>query len=623
MVLKRLRNTRWAFWPTLSYFGGMALLLAAERIIAAPGPLRSTLRVAAAAAVLVALAARIQRALAGGRPARRVELLFSAGYAVGCVAVALPLGSNSPFAASAWPILWLGSAVPLVLVELSLASAVPGQPTTDGRIGAAAQSGLEMVLILTTVVALNFLASSTEKHVDLSYLQATRPSLTLTQMAARLPEPVEVRVFYPEIHEVRERLMAYFDELRRAGAKLEVAFLDEAIDHAAAVRYRVQGNGTVVVARENRVVPIALGLEWEVAKRQLEDFDSQLQWAINKVSRTRKVYFISGHGEADTGKDANRDSGPRVENPLKGIHLNSPDEPDDSSLRFTELHKLLRSQGYEVDQLGATGLVSAVPKDAAAVFLVAPSSALFAEEIAELRRYLGGGGRLVVFLDPDRSTNNLEELLGAYRVRFVPQVLANEYLHMRKTSTPSDNTLLVTNSYSTHPSALTISRSPSTFRMLFARSGYLEEIPSATGGSPSVVYFTIHADSQTFADLNANYQFDPPSELRRPYELAAAVVGRGNSESHREFRMLVYADVDFISDALLTNPGNRQAILDALSYLTMDEAIPFTTSISDPMIRHTQQQDKAWFYSVSFGIPVLVLVGGMVSIRRPRRRSSP
>ncbi|HEX4803769.1 MAG TPA: Gldg family protein [Myxococcaceae bacterium] len=620
MVLNRLRNARWAFWPTLSYFGGMALLLAAERIIAAPGPMRSTLRVAAAAAVLVALAARIQMALAGGRPGRRVELLFCTAYAVGCIAVALPLASDSPLAASAWPILWLGSAVPLVLVELSLASAAPGQPATDGRIGAAAQSGLEMVLTLTAVVALNFLASSTEKHVDLSYLQATRPSLALTQIAARLPEPVQVRVFYPEIHEVRQRLVAYFGELKRLGAKLDVAFLDEAIDHAAAVRYRVQGNGTVVVAKDNRMVPITLGLEWEVAKRQLEDFDSQLQWAINKVSRSRKVYFISGHGEADTGKDVNRESGPRVENPLKGIHLNTPDEMVDPSRRFTELHKLLRSQGYEVDQLGTTGLVSAVPKDAVAVFLVAPSSPLFAEEIAELRRYFDGAGRLLVFLDPDRSTN-LEELLGAYRVRFVPQVLANEYLHMRKTSTPSDNTLLVTNSYSTHPSALTISRSPSTFRMLLARSGYLEEIPTATGGSPWVVYFTIHADPQTFADLNGNYQFDPPSELRRPYELAAAVVGRGNSEVRRESRMLVYADVDVISDALMTNPGNRQAIMDALSYLTMDEAIPFTTSISDPMIRHTQQQDKVWFYSVSFAIPVLVLVGGMASLRRPTRRS--
>jgi hypothetical protein len=85
--------------------------------------------------------------------------------------------------------------------------------------------------------------------------------------------------------------------------------------------------------------------------------------------------------------------------------------------------------------------------------------------------------------------------------------------------------------------------------------------------------------------------------------------------------MLVYADVDVISDALMTNPGNRQAIMDALSYLTMDEAIPFTTSISDPMIRHTQQQDKVWFYSVSFAIPVLVLAGGMASLRPPRRRS--
>jgi len=71
----------------------------------------------------------------------------------------------------------------------------------------------------------------------------------------------------------------------------------------------------------------------------------------------------------------------------------------------------------------------------------------------------------------------------------------------------------------------------------------------------------------------------------------------------------------------MSNPGNRQAILDALAYVSMDEEIPLTVATADPMIRHTQQQDKVWFYSVSFGIPVIVLVGGLGSIRR-RRKSS-
>jgi hypothetical protein len=621
VALSKLRNL-WAFWPTLSYFAGMVLLLVAERIVGTPGIARAGLRAAAVLALGVALAGRLGRAKSRSGDARRVELVFALGYAVGCAAILLPILSDSLVAASLWPVLWLGSAVPMILMELSLGSTVPSQPAADGRIGAAAQSGLEMVLILTTVVAVNFFASSTEKRVDLSYLQETRPSLTVTQVAARLKEPVEIRVFYPEIHEVRDRLVGYFAELRRSGSKLDIAFLDEAIDHAAALKYRVQGNGVVVVARENRLVPITLGLDWDVAKRQLEDFDTQLQWALNKVSRSRKVYFATGHGEADDGRDPTGASGPRIENPLKGINLNTPDNAPDSSQKFTELHKLLRSQGYEVDQLGALGVVSQVPKDAVAVFLMAPSSALFPEEISALRRYLDQGGRLLVFLDPDRSTN-LEELLTPYRVRFVPRVLANEYVHMRKNSQPSDNVNLVTNAYSTHPAVLTVSRSPNHFRMLFGRSGYLEEIPAATGGSPAVVYFIVHAEAQTFADLNGNYQFDPPAELRRPYELAAAVAGNSKADSGREFRMLVYADLDLVSDALLTNPGNRQAILDAMSYATMDEAIPFTTSMSDPVIRHTQQQDKVWFYSVSFGIPVLVLAGGMASIRRPRKRSSP
>ncbi len=621
MALSRLSAARWPFWPTVSYFAGMVLFLVADRIVATPGIARTSLRAAAAVALALALAARARQGMSRGGDARRFELVVTFGYAIGCAAIGLSLVSRSALAASLWPILWLGSALPIVLMEISLASTVAGIPARDGRIGAAAQSGVEMVLILTTVVALNFFAANTEKQVDLSYLQETRPTVTMTQIAARLKETVEVRVFYPELHEVRDRLAGYFEELRRSGSKLDVAFLDEAIDHAAALRYRVQGNGVVVIAKDNRTVPIALGLEWSVAKRQLEDFDTQLQWAINKVSRSRKVYFVTGHGEADDGLDPTNASGPRIENPLKGINLNTPDEAQGSIHKFTELHRLLRSQGYEVGQLGTGGVVSQVPKDAAAVFLIAPSSALFPEEISELRRYVDQGGRLLVFLDPDRPTR-LEELLSPYRLRFVPHVLANEYVHMRRNSQPSDNLNLVTNSYSTHPAVITVSRNANNFRMLFVRSGFLEEIPAAAGGSRAVVYFIVHAEGQTFADLNGNYQFDSPAELRRPYELAAVVAGNSKTNSGREFRMVVYADLDVVSDALLTNPGNRQAMLDAMSYATMDEVIPFTTSMSDPVIRHTQQQDKVWFYSVSFGIPVLVLAGGLASVRRPRRRSS-
>jgi len=166
---------------------------------------------------------------------------------------------------------------------------------------------------------------------------------------------------------------------------------------------------------------------------------------------------------------------------------------------------------------------------------------------------------------------------------------------------------------------MTVSRDVNSFRMLFTRAGYLEEIPSDGTGS-AIVYFFVHADPQTFADRNGNYVFDPPTESRRAYELAAAVVS--NPNQGLESRMLVYADVDVVSDSLMSNPGNRQAILDALAYTSMDEEIPLTVAAADPMIRHTQQQDKVWFYSVSFGIPVVVLVGGLGSIRRGRRRSS-
>jgi len=618
MALIKLLRIRATIWPTLSYFAAMALLLISERIIAQPGAPRTALRAGAVLALTFALAARGWLLWKERGDARRFDLWIGLAYLVGCAAVVLQaLSGEAVIAQAVWPLLWLGSALPIVLMEMSLASTSRGEGPDDGRVRAAAQSGVQMVLVLATVAALNYVAANTERKVDLSFLQDTRPSTAMVQLSSTLKEPLEVRVFYPELHEVRQRLRHYFEELKRNGAKLDVVFLDEAIDHAAALKYRALANGIVVVAKDNRRVPIEVGLDWDVAKRQLQDFDAQLQWAVNKVARSRKIYFVTGHGETDVGKEAPK-GGVRIENPLKGIELHTRDKGPDSTRSFAELHRLLRTQGYDLDQLGTLGVVRKIPEDAVAVFLVGPSMPMFADEVQELRRYLDNGGRLFVFLDPD-GASNLEELLTPYRIRFVPQVLANEYVHMRKTSQPSDNANLVTTSFSTHPAVMTVSRDVNSFRMLFTRAGYLEEIPSDGTGS-AIVYFFVHADPQTFADRNGNYVFDPPTESRRAYELAAAVVS--NPNQGLESRMLVYADVDVVSDSLMSNPGNRQAILDALAYTSMDEEIPLTVAAADPMIRHTQQQDKVWFYSVSFGIPVVVLVGGLGSIRRGRRRSS-
>ncbi len=581
MALIRALRVRPAIWPTLAYFGAMGLLLVSERIIAEPGILTSALRAIAVAGLGIAIGARAWRIWTGRADTRRFEAWIGIAYLSGCTSLLIcALGGESGLARGVWPMLWLGSALPIVLMEMSLASTAPSQVANDGRISTAAQSGLQIVLVLITVLALNYVASNTERKVDLSFLQDTRPSTAVLQLGARLKEPVEVRVFYPQLHEVRDRLRGYFEELKRSGAKLDVAFLDEAIDHAAALKYRVQGNGLVVVAKENRRVPIELGLDWDVAKRQLQDFDAQLQWAINKVARSRKLYFVTGHGEADTGREVGPPKGTRIENPLKGIALHTKDTGPGSTRTFAELHKLLRTQGYDLDQLGTLGVLGQIPKNAVAVFLVGPSSPLF------------------------------------------PEVLANDYVHMRKSSEPSDNARLVTTSFSTHPAVMTVSRDPNSYRMLFTRAGYLEEIPPTEGSSGATVFFMVHADPQTWADHNGNYSFDPPAETRRPYELAAAAVGRSSADQEGEPRLLVYADVDVVSDSLLGNPGNRQAILDALAYASMDEEIPITVSASDPMVRHTQQQDKVWFYSVSFGIPVLVLIGGLGSIRRPRKRNS-
>src|SRR5690606_12621576 len=85
-------------------------------------------------------------------------------------------------------------------------------------------------------------------------------------------------------------------------------------------------------------------------------------------------------------------------------------------------------------------------------------------------------------------------------------------------------------------------------------------------------------------------------------------------------RAVVFADADLAGNLILRNQGNLLLVLDALSWLSGDEAITGTVeSEADVRITHRKDEDRIWFYGSSMLVPASVLAVGLLYTRRSRR----
>ena len=262
-----------------------------------------------------------------------------------------------------------------------------------------------------------------------------------------------------------------------------------------------------------------------------------------------------------------------------------------------------------------------VPGDAAAVLAIGPTKNFLPEEIDSLKRYFERGGRLLLALEAEQGPN-FKELLRPTGVSFVPTLLANDQVYYRRSNQLSDRTIIITASYSSHPSVTSLSQLGPRAPFVLVGSGYLEEDKDKPQGLS--IDFTVRALPTTWNDLNRNCLFDPPSEVRKAWQLAAAVTQRkaGSQKPEEEARAIVLADAAALTDVVFENPGNAYYALDGVRWLLGEEATAGpTVSETDLPVEHTRKQDVFWFYSTIFVVPAAVLGAGFWVTARRRRRA--
>jgi hypothetical protein len=667
-------------WVLGLYLGGLVLVYAGERVFSG---LEKGAGIVTALGVLGVAASTVLRfspRFRGGGDRRSIEQQLAVLSAVGVTGLFLyllttPWGVDNLLVGKlaeatrpkalellnvAWIVLVVLATLPMVFAETALWPMRRAERPESRRVRAAIGAGLTLALAAVYGTLFVYAASGVKLNVDFSYFKTSRPSESTRKLAQSLSDPVRVVAFFPRVSEVRPEIERYLDELKPSAPKLQIELQDRLLAPKLAKELRATQDGVIVLSRGTTTQNIVVGVEMPAAKAKLKTLDRDFQEQLTKLARTRRTAYLSvGHGELNEAKTAGAD--------------------DPSARSGTIIRTLLQRQNYLVKDLGlAQGLGRDVPDDADVVLVIGPTEAFAQEELASLKRYLDRHGKLYMALDADAfSTKDivtadqlepaakpagsakpaasaapsasaavpapavsgpLSDLAALVGLTYSTDILTNEKMHVRLRNDDSDRTRLITQSFSSHASVSTLSRSSGRAGVAFFGAGGLEKARGAT----QKMDFAVRSPAGTFADRNKNYALDKDqNEKQLTFNLAVAINGpeakkdeppkdakdakkddAKKKSNPDEMRAFVLADSDALGDFVMAqDPYNQLMFVDSMRWLVGEESFagPPNTE-EDQRIQHTKQQDLNWFYATIFGAPSLILVLGLTLGRRFRAR---
>ena len=659
-------NTRVSTTGPLSsglLFVGLIAILIGQRIL---GGVESGVLLTWGGAALVAtgFAVRVAAWVRSSGVVRRVEsrlIIAQAGVLVALGLYALTtrtgldllgtadaeIGRAALIGTVAWVCVMTIAATALAFMEFTYLRMPLAVSVEVGRISAAGRAGVSLACALVFLFSINHIASQKDIRRDLSYLKTTRVGGSTLAMVDRLDTPVRVVLFFPQVNDVLEQIRPYFDELAARSPRLRVEILDHALAPELARDYKVRDNGTVLLVREGDeeapaidakppAVPkqagklasqtIEVGSKLEDARKRLRTLDASFQKAFAQlVQPGRKLYFTTGHREFS-------------EKLAPG---------DDTGDGLRDMNGVLGRFHVEAETLGAAqGLAADVPAGAGAVAVIGPREPFLAEEADTLLRYVRGGGRLVVMVDP-KVDSGLGPLLDGLGLQLHDGVIASKRHFMRRTASNADRSIVYSNRYSSHPTVTSASLNASQVATFVYGAGALERRKGELPPPRPQIVFPLRTAADAWRDLDGDFEQGKDEAAGQQNLIAAVtvpVVARGtvdsgtvdsngnipaagrsapgeSAELAAEGRVVVIGDGDFVTDKLFRNPGNLLIFVDSLRWLIGDEAVSTDlASEEDIPIEHSREADKWWFYLTTFAVPLPLVGVGMWTARRRRRK---
>jgi ABC-type uncharacterized transport system involved in gliding motility auxiliary subunit len=493
-------------------------------------------------------------------------------------------------------VLWIGGNL-LVGIGLMLAAAFrdldalrarmsSGEARRAGKYGSSAIAATLLSIAILGMLA--FLSTRYHKRFDWSEQQVHSLSSQSLGLLEGLDQDVEVTAFYAalDVGAARDLLERY----AYASPRFRVTYADpnERPDllERAGVSAQDLGEG---------LVHVQLGAE-SVQLREVTE--EKLTNALVKLTRggEKTVYFLEGHNERPVDGEAGG--------------------TEDALGRAAEA---LRNENYRVEKLLLASR-GEVPDDADVVIAAGPTRPVLEAEHAALRRYVEGGGALLVLLDPRAKTDLVDDVRG-WGVDVGDDVVVDRALALfgQATSPFADR-------YDAHHEITRDMREPALFHMV-------RSVRNADGGPFTELVFTGEA-SWAERDLERFFSAGEAElddgDLKGPVPVAVAGIlpkpaapetpppAEGEPEpaaaADGGARIAVFGDVDFASNELIEAYRNRDLFVNTVNWLMGDvEAISIRPAVSRASRFQLSQEQFLQIRTLSiFVLPQLLAVLGVI-----------
>ncbi len=456
--------------------------------------------------------------------------------------------------------------------------------------------GFMVALLFFLFIMVNFIGGRHYKRWDVSSHQISALSEQTERLLANSAGLPQIIVFYSIGDPVYPMLKDLIDEYTYRNRSLRVTFIDPEQDPAQAQRivnkYSLEERNVVIVSQDERYkilaeadlveydyTPMTYGEDPRIHAFKAED---ALTSALIHVSQDAPptVWFTKGHGE----------------------HV-----LDDAGVEgLTTVKQSLTSKNNIVE---AVTLVerTEIPKEVTTIVIAGPTRRFLPHEIQLLRSYLEDGGKLCVLIDPLTETG-LEGLLAEWGIGLAPDIVVDPSQRLPFVS--ASNVMITT--YTQHPIVSKMKTLVTLFPLI---RSVLPIVPAPKGIKVDHLALTSPEGwGETSVD-NELFEFNTIEDVPGPVTVAAAV-----EQEDGNARIVVIGDSDFITNAQVTNVGNRDFFQGSVLWLLEQEHLIGISPkpLEQIQLQLTEKELNKIQWLGMLGLPVCFLLAGLLVTWRRR-----
>ena len=422
--------------------------------------------------------------------------------------------------------------------------------------------------VLAILVVINYLGFQHKKRFDLTSEKLYTLSDQTKKIASGLKQDISIVRFSKTPD---PRVDEFMGEYKSLSAHVKFQNVDPQEKPDVAKEYGAQHIGDIVVASGPRKQTLETTPESGIDE---EDLTS----AILKVTRDKQktICFVTGHGEKALGET--------------------------QAGGYSTADQGLKKEGFNTTSVNLVSQ-NGVPSDCDVLVINGPTQAYFPQETAMVEKYLNGGGKALIEVDPEVDPK-LDQILQSWNINAGNNVVIDASGMGRLLGAGPGIPLVV--DYGVSPITKNLER-----HMTFYPLARTVSIADKTKTDPEAVeLLKTSAQSFTTPKLQREVKYDAKTDTAGPLSLGVAASRKMGDVTSR---LVVIGDSDFASNQAIAQASNGDLFYNTVDWLTQDENLisirPKRTATRQIILTEAQAAGLKWLDL--FFLPGIVILSGI------------